>query len=75
MEQVLEYTLVTAEGELVTVTEEGVTGLAEGDPRLGVDILMGLRGAGGSFGVITQFLVKVRDINGISKLSPIQMML
>ena len=60
MEQVLEYTLVTAEGELVTVTEEGVTGLAEGDPRLEVDILMGLRGAGGSFGVITQFLVKVR---------------
>ena len=47
MEQVLEYTLVTAEGELVTVTEEGVTGLAEGDPRLEVDILMGLRGAGG----------------------------
>ena len=60
MEQVLEYTLVTAEGELVTVTEEGVTGLVEGDPRLEVDILMGLRGAGGSFGVITQFLVKVR---------------
>ena len=47
MEQVLEYTLVTAEGELVTVTEEGVTGLVEGDPRLEVDILMGLRGAGG----------------------------
>ena len=32
MEQVLEYTLVTAKGELVTVTEEGVAGLAEGDP-------------------------------------------
>ena len=59
MEQVLEYTLVTAEGELVTVTEEGVTGMAEGDPRAEVDILMGLRGAGGSFGVITQFLVRV----------------
>ena len=59
MEQVLEYTLVTAEGELVTVTEGGVVGLEEGDPRAGADILMGLRGAGGSYGVVTQFLVRV----------------
>ena len=59
MEQVLEYSLVTAEGELVTVTEGAVAGLAEGDPRAEADILTGLRGAGGSFGVVTQFLVKV----------------
>ena len=59
MEQVLEYSLVTAEGEQVTVTEGAVVGLAEGDPRVEADILTGLRGAGGSFGVVTQFLVKV----------------
>ena len=59
MEQVLEYSLVTAEGEQVTVTEGAVTGLEEGDPRAEVDILTGLRGAGGSFGVVTQFLVSV----------------
>ena len=70
MEQVLEYTLVTAEGELVTVTEEGVTGLAEGDPRLKMDILIGLRGAGGSFGVITQFLVKVRIGASLNQTQP-----
>ena len=65
MEQVLEYTLVTAEGELVTVTEEGVTGLVEGDPRLEVDILMGLRGAGGSFGHYHTFIV--RNLRNITK--------
>ena len=59
MEQVLEHSLVTAEGELVTVTEGAVAKLAEGDPKAEADILTGLRGAGGSFGVVTQFLVKV----------------
>ena len=62
MEQVLEYTLVTAEGEIVIVTEGGVVGLPEGDPRAEADILMGLRGAGASFGVITQFLVRVHPV-------------
>ena len=68
MEQVIEYEMVTAQGEVVRVNEDNVemlqkdgswSGLDTDDPRYDTDILFGLRGAGASFGVVTQFLVTV----------------
>ena len=57
-EQVLSYRLVTAGGDTVQVGEEGVTFLGgRGDEDRGrSDIFFGLRGAGASFGVVTEFL-------------------
>ena len=62
MEQVISYEMVTARGEIVHIEEEAVTfpeEVEEDDPRRETDILFGLRGAGASFGVVTEFLVKV----------------
>ena len=62
MEQVISYEMVTARGEIVHVEEEAVTfseEVEEDDPRKDSDLLFGLRGAGASFGVVTEFLVKV----------------
>ena len=56
--QVLSYRLVTAGGDTVQVGEEGVTFIeGRGDEdRSRSDIFFGLRGAGASFGVVTEFL-------------------
>ena len=65
MEQVIQYQLVTARGEIITLDQEALTfpeGVAEDDPRKGTDLLFGLRGAGASFGVVTEFLVKVYPV-------------
>ena len=65
MEQVIQYQLVTARGETITVDEEAVTfpeKLSDDDPRKGTDLLFGLRGAGASFGVVTEFLVRVYPV-------------
>ena len=65
MEQVISYEMVTARGEIVTIEEESVTfpeELEEDDPRKDTDILFGLRGAGASFGVVTEFLVRVYPV-------------
>ena len=62
MEQVIEYRMVTARGDIITVSENGVqrlsddrnmTSLQDDDPRKGTDIMFGLRGAGASFGIVT----------------------
>ena len=62
MEQVIEYRMVTAAGEIITVTEEDVRivsdqgtniPLSDEDPRRDTDLLFGLRGAGASFGLVT----------------------
>ena len=71
MEQVIEYRMITASGEIVIVTEEDVkmvsdegnrTTLPDDDPRKESDLWFGLRGAGGSFGIVTEFLVKVYPV-------------
>ena len=65
MEQVISYEMVTARGDIVHIEEEAVTfteEVEEDDPRKDTDILFGLRGAGASFGVVTEFLVKVYPV-------------
>ena len=68
MEQVLQYRMVTAAGEITIVERDAVkmvtpsgqvTNLTAGDVRASHDIWFGLHGAGASFGVVTEILYKV----------------
>ena len=63
--------MVTAAGEIATITEDDVHFLKEDgrkvkisdtDPRVKSDVWFGLRGAGASFGIVTEFLVKVYPV-------------
>ena len=64
--------MVTAFGEIITVTKDTIEMMSEDgelmksmaakDPRRDSDLWFGLQGAGASFGVITEFLVKAYPV-------------
>ena len=69
--QVIEYKMVTAAAEIATVSADEVyfhnkdgfkLSISDSDPRKESDLWFGLRGAGGSFGIVTEFLVKVYPV-------------
>jgi len=71
MEQVIEYKMVTAAAEIATISADEVyfhnkdgskVSISDSDPRKESDLWFGLRGAGGSFGIVTEFLVKVYPV-------------
>ena len=60
--EVLEYRMVTASGEIMSVSKDDIyviddegnaMKLSDDDPKKKSDIFFGLKGAGGSFGIIT----------------------
>ena len=68
MEQVLQYRMVTATGEIAIVERDVVQIISASgevknstsqDPRLSHNLWLGLHGAGASFGIVTEFLYKV----------------
>ena len=68
MEQVLRYRIVTAAGERLIVEKDKVKVISQSnevhnisseDPRSKHDLWFGLRGAGASFAIVTEFLYKV----------------
>ena len=63
--------MVTAAAEIATISADEVyfhnkdgskVSISESDPRKESDLWFGLRGAGGSFGIVTEFLVKVYPV-------------
>ena len=62
VDSIVSYQMVTADGEVVQVDESG-------DPEL----FWGMRGNGASFGVVTEFVLKLRDMPnaGIIRAAPI----
>lgn len=64
---VLEYTMVTATGDIVVVRKDNVTRLAHGvkeavlieSPSENCDLFFSLKGAGSSYGIVTEFLYRI----------------
>ena len=62
MDHVLSYEVVTASGRILSVSQDNVTDVETGMEVIadaaGTDLFKGLRGAGASFGVVTEFLYR-----------------